>query len=88
MTPDLRAAHAALCLAHPQWGWAINPHGVICGEREGVATCSVSPMAGGGWLATVTVWPLKDCEDGECEGVDPVRAFEQARKASGVEVVR
>jgi hypothetical protein len=66
----------------------VNPQGVICGEREGVATCSVCQGEGGGWQARVTVWPLADEEDGEGVGQDVVRAFEAARKAARLEVVR
>jgi hypothetical protein len=88
MSACVRSAWSSLCAAHPQWGWAINPQGVICGEREGVATCSVCQVEGGGWQARVTVWPLTDEEDGEGVGQDVVRAFELARKAARLEVVR
>jgi hypothetical protein len=88
MTACIYTALAQLRRAHPQWGWGVNPQGVICGEREGVATCSICQGEGGGWQARVTVWPLADEEDGE--GVDQgvVRAFEAARKAARLEVVR
>jgi hypothetical protein len=85
---EIRAALLQLRERHPQWGWAVNKNGVICGEREGVATCSVHQVSGGGWLATVTVWPLEDAEDGESVSQGVVRAFEEARRAAGVEVVR
>ena len=88
MTAEIRAAHAALCLAHPQWGWAVNPQGLIHGEREGVAICSIYQVAGGGWLATVTTWPLGDEQGGEEVDQGVVRAFEAARKAARLEVAR
>ena len=88
-SPEVMAALAQLRDKHPQWGWAVNKNGVICGEREGVATCSVHQVSGGGgWLATVTVWPLEDAEDGESVSQGVVRAFEEARRAAGVEVVK
>jgi hypothetical protein len=81
-------ALAQLRRAHPQWGWVVNPQGLIHGEREGVATCSICQVEGGGWQARVTVWPLRDDEDGEGAGQDVVRAFELARKVARLEVVR
>lgn len=88
MSACITTALYQLRRAHPQWGWVVNPQGLIHGEREGVAICSIYQVAGGGWMATVTTWPLGDEMDGEEVGEGAVRAFELARKAAGVEVVR
>lgn len=88
-SPEVMDALAQLRRYHPQWGWGVNKNGVFCGEREGVAICSVHQVrGGGGWHATVTVWREADWEDGEAAAADVVRAFEGARKAARVEVVR
>lgn len=88
-SPEVMHALDQLRDKHPQWGWAVNKNGVICGERDGVAICSVHQVGGGGgWLATVCVWPLDEREDGEGSGGDVVRAFEDARRAARVEAVR
>lgn len=93
-SPEIMAALGQLRRYHPQWGWGVNKQGVICGEREGVAICSVYQLredAQGvslGWIATVTVWPLEACEDGEGAAADVVKAFEDARRAARVEVVK
>lgn len=88
MSACIHTALAQLRRAHPQWGWAVNPQGLIHGEREGAAICSIYQVAGGGWMATVTTWPYGDEQDGEEVDQGVVRAFEAARKAARLEVVR
>ncbi len=91
-SPEILAALGQLRDKHPQWGWCVNGRSVIQGElRDDEVICAVyqvSSAGGGGWHATVTVWREADWEDGEAAAADVVRAFEGARKAARVEVVR
>lgn len=48
MTPDLRAAHAAMCLAHPQWGWAVA--GEEIKGKQGAAYMTLTQV-GAAWRA-------------------------------------
>lgn len=85
---EILAALAQLRDKHPQWGWAVNGRAVIQGELQDEVICAIYQVAAGGWHATVTVWREADWEDGEAAAADVVRAFEDARKAARVEVVR
>lgn len=83
----IKTALERLRAAHPQWGWIANER-MTLGELETVsATVAVTPTHAG-WLATITVWTGDDWQDHTGEGVDVVRAFEAARRAAGLEVVR
>jgi hypothetical protein len=88
-SPEILAALAQLRDKHPQWGWCVSGRSVIQGElRDDEVICAVYQVTAGGWHATVTVWREADWEDGEGAAADVVRAFECARRAARVEVVR